>query len=205
MSIEPAIGEKTKSRPQMVSDLVTGRIEKLQKEFLGGDARARGVLAALRQAYAKQPGQTPSIWEITSVPADRDRWSDQPSRAEQATHRAITMYSLHQQSQAHSMHQRGVGFGHAIYRLSVARNSDPETGPVRHRFNALVTSATVRELSYHLRSLVGMLRGAGIAIDYGQLARDIYLFSKGGTSAASVRLRWSRQYATPYAPSDKEI
>lgn len=205
MSDEVTLEETPKSRPQMVSDLVTGRVEMLQREFLRGDSRARGMLAVLRKAYARQPGETPSVWEITSVPADRDRRSDLPSRAEEATHRAITMYALHQQSQAHPMHQRKVGLGHAIYKLSVARDSDVDTGPVRQRFNALVTSATARELSFHLRSLVGMLRSAGIAVDYGQLARDIYSFSKGGSSAASVRLRWSRQYASPYSSSDKEI
>ena len=76
------------------------------------------------------------------------------------------------------MHQRRsdgkrLGLGEVCRRLARKdlAQQDLDTG-VRRRFHAAATSVSVDELVGHLRGLVTLLRGAGIPLDYQQLAEE---------------------------------
>jgi len=133
-------------------------------------------------------------------------FDDSPTAEEWAAHVALTLFALHQQGSDTPMHSQGSGFGSAVRQLSDRTDTVAEgVGPTRRRFNALVTSATFSELSYHLRSAIKQLRGAGIALDYGRLADDLFYFQLPGR-ADGVRRAWARQYYRQFAkptPSDE--
>ena len=161
----------------------------LQNRYLHNEAQARGQMAALRGAIAREPGEVPEVWELTQVKVP-DNAGDAPTREEIAVHTAMTLYAVHQQSRTAPMFRPGVGLGRAAREL-VGR--DEENPSAQKRFNALVTSTTVAELRHHLRGFVSQLRARDIALDHAMLADDITRFQRPN-GAKQVRLAWARQY-----------
>jgi len=187
--------------------LVRKRAGLLQRDYLGSRtsalARARRDLANLRNAATVAPGTEPSIWDLTITGVTDGSTSDYPTKEEWAVHLALTLFAIHQQSRSEPMHIDGKGLGQAIALLE-RRSGDysgnrasplhKEPSPIRRRFNMVVTSRTLPELSNHLRGLVRQFRAKEIPLDYGQLASDLFEFQIPG-GADSVRLRWARQYS----------
>ena len=161
----------------------------LQNRYLHNEAQARGQMAALRGAVAREPGEVPEVWELTQVKVP-DNAGDAPTREEIAVHTAMTLYAVHQQSRTAPMFRPGVGLGRAAREL-VGR--DEENPSAQKRFNALVTSTTVAELRHHLRGFVSLLRARDIALDHAMLADSITRFQRPN-GAKQVRLAWARQY-----------
>ena len=182
-------------RPRHLRDigrLVDSRLngEKgLQIRYLRNEARARGDMAALRGAVAKEPGEIPEIWELTQVKVP-DYVGDAPTWEEMAVHTAMTLYAVHQQSRTTRMFRPGRGLGYAAREL-VGWEEDNDSA--RKRFNALVTSTTITELRHHLRNFISLLRAHDITLDHAMLADDIARFQHPG-GAKKVRLTWARQY-----------
>ena len=171
----------------------------LQNRYLHNEAQARGQMAALRGAVAREPGEVPEVWELTQVKVP-DNAGDAPTREEIAVHTAMTLYAVHQQSRTAPMFRPGVGLGRAAREL-VGR--DEENPSAQKRFNALVTSTTVAELRHHLRGFVSQLRARDIALDHAMLADDINRFQYPG-GAKTVRLMWARQYYSLTAPNNAD-
>mgnify|MGYP000936210161 CR=1 FL=1 len=161
----------------------------LQNRYLHNEAQARGQMAALRGAIAREPGEVPEVWELTQVKVP-DNAGDAPTWEEIAVHTAMTLYAVHQQSRTIPMFRPGVGLGRAARELV---GWDEENPSAQKRFNALVTSTTVAELRHHLRGFVSQLRARDIALDHAMLADDITRFQRPN-GAKQVRLAWARQY-----------
>lgn len=178
---------------------INRRVSQLQTKYLANKESApRATLAHLRAAATRSPGSVPAIWELTidGLPGSTAYTRDETTRAERASHTALTLYGAHQQSRTEPMHVKEIGLGHAVRRLG-PRGSSTET-TVRRRFDAVATASTFEGTAHHLRALVGQLRAARIPLDYGQLADDL-LWLQNPTTSDRIRLRWARQY---YAASD---
>ncbi|WP_265523171.1 type I-E CRISPR-associated protein Cse2/CasB [Oerskovia flava] len=172
--------------------LVDTRVRRLLRTRESSTAVA--TLARLRNNVGRPPGRDPSIWDVTLRDVSPDARSDDPTTAERAVHAAMTLFALHQQARDAPMHVRGVGFGRAVWQLGRARqDADDGTGPVRRRFNIVVTASSVDDLTHHMRGLVTQMRGESIGLDYGALADDLLQFQRPG-QADAVRRRWGRQY-----------
>lgn len=169
------------------------RIERLQREYLGGAPAARADLARLRRGLGKPAGSVPGIWEITvgAVPAELSWDRDEPSRAEQAAHAAMTLYALHQQSLPGPAHVPGVSFGAAVGRL--ASGDGPSKDAVTRRFMAVATAQSADELLVHVRGLVTQLKSANRGVDYARFADDVLGLLTPGRETA-VRLAWGRDF-----------
>jgi CRISPR system Cascade subunit CasB len=169
------------------------RIARLQRDFLRGSPGARAELARLRRGLGKQAGSVPEIWELTvgAVPADLTWERDEPSRAEEAAHAALTLYALHQQSFPGPAHVPGISFGSAVGRLAVG--GGPSQDAVTRRFMAVATAESADEVLVHVRGLVTQLRGERRAIDYARFADDILGLLTPGRET-KVRLRWGRDF-----------
>lgn len=173
------------------------------------------ALSACRRGLGKKPMDVPGMWSYI-VPV-RDKASHfEKDRVEIAVHHALALYATHQQSRRElnspSVHQRRsdgkrLGLGEMSRRL--ARNDvaprDLDTG-VRRRFHAAATSVSIDELVGHLRGLVTLLRGAGLPLDYLQLAQDMADWQLP-ERRARVRRQWGRDFhhvaasTTPTDPS----
>ncbi len=169
---------------------VAARVSRLQETYLAGSPAAQADLAKLRRAAGKAPGSVAEVWELTlgGVPQFGSHVADEPSPNEWATHLALTLYSLHQRSKSLRMHQAGIGLGEAVRRLRAG--DDPA---ISRRFSMIATATELAEVSYHARSLIGQLREANVALDYGRLA-DQLVWLQIPSRAASVRLAWGREF-----------
>ncbi|WP_366181320.1 type I-E CRISPR-associated protein Cse2/CasB [Actinomyces timonensis] len=156
------------------------------------ESAARGQLAALRKAASQAPGENPEVWGLTEVKVP-EHAGDAPTWEEIAVHTAMTLYAVHQQSRTEPMFVPGRGLGGAARALiGVGEEENPST---RARFNALVTSTSITELQHHLRGFISQLRAKSIPLDHAMLADDLVTFQRPD-GAKTVRLRWSRQFAS---------
>lgn len=178
------------------------RISRLQVEYLRGSPAARADLAKLRRGLGKPAGSVPEIWELTIgvVPGSLTWSRDEPSVAEQATHAALTLYALHQQSQSAPAHVPGTSFGQAVGRLRFSDARSEEA--VTRRFMAVATAETIDEVLIHARGLITQLRGEQ-GLDYARFANDLFGLLTPAT-AQSVRLAWGRAFyrTAPDAPDN---
>lgn len=173
----------------------------LQDDVLGhrGERRqtaARARLSVLRRSAGYTPEEQPLAWQTVLdalTPALPERLlghGDSASPSERAAFDAITLFSLHMQSAAAPMHVRGRSFGTAVGML-VQRT---ESGSLKPRFDALLAARDQRSRLIHARSLVTLLRGAAIGLDYGRFAADQR--DLAGTRRPGVLLRWGRDFVT---------
>lgn len=189
-----------------ISDIVQRQVSTTANRLYA--TRMKGSTAAsfarLRANVGRAPGTDPAIWSLTieGLPGALDR--DAPTAAEYAVHGALTLFAHHQRAVVAPMHRSDTGLGKAIRQLETKRGhvgQDGGVSPVRRRFDAAVVSPDVRTLLLRLKPLINQLRGDAIALDYGQLASDIYRwhFADG---ADQTRRRWARQYYHYVSPTD---
>lgn len=177
-----------------ISGIVGARIAALQRGYLRDSSAAVAALARLRRGAGKPAGSVLDIVEYTHDEAFVRGWnSEEPSYAENAAHAALTLYAVHQQSQRQGVHAAGRRFGGAVRKLAPEVRPD---GPVARRFAALGAADSFTELSHHLRGLVQLMRAHDVKVDYGLLARDLWLWQLPGR-ADGVRLRWGRDFHFP--------
>jgi CRISPR system Cascade subunit CasB len=192
----------TPTNTPAIATIVGSRIGKLQRGYLANRSDAVAALARLRRGVGKPAGSVLDIVEYTHAEEFLHGWDDRddgsgddisPSYAENAAHVTVTLYAVHQQSQRNAMHVPGRRFGTSVRRIAPDPRPD---GPVARRFAALGTADTFAELSHHLRGLVQLMRAERIPLDYGQLARDLWLWQMPDR-APRVRLRWGRDFHFP--------
>lgn len=178
-------------------------------------------LSALRQGIGREPGSVPAMWRYYIKTNDAGDWT--PEFA--AEHAALSLFAIHQQSQARPMHRKGVGLGTAVLALrqhGKGQDGDEAPGregggapaagragsgtadwdrldPVDRRFSAAATSTDTAELVWHLRGLITQLRGIGQPLDYTKLFEDLRNWGIP-EKAARVRRRWGMQYFTRSRP-----
>jgi CRISPR system Cascade subunit CasB len=205
-------------RADALAKLVGERVTAVQRGYLAGTMAAQANLAKLRRALGQPAGSSPDVWELTIAGVEtievppRD---GSPSRAEKAVHLAMTLYALNQRSvpvpthltrpgpadldrlDEHEQHKKIAGYrdraglGRACARLRSASHFNEDA--VIRRFAALATAQSFDEITYHLRSMVSQFNAESIGLDYGRLARDLYLL-QFDAYADSVRLGWARDF-----------
>jgi CRISPR system Cascade subunit CasB len=200
----PTTASATEHRPRRwlgtLGKALDGRLDRLQADYLAGSPRARADIAKLRRAVGKPTGSVPEVWEYTmaAVPSSLQWDRDEPSRAEQAAHAALTLFAQHQQSISVPAHQHAVSFGQAVGRL--AQTEERSHQAVTRRFMAVATAGSVGEMLTHMRGLITQLHSAQIGFDYARLADDL-LGLLNPDRAQRIRLVWGRDFyrttATP--------
>lgn len=163
----------------------------------GNDSAVKATLAHLRRGVDKHPASNPVTWEATfyNLPEDLYGRGTEPSYGERAVHAALTLFATHQQGkdlQTHLMHKEDVSLGKAMGSLAKAKGKDGYES-VKKRFDKLVTADSLDELTNHLRGAVHLLRGEGIAMDYGILAEQLYRFQYID-NRNPLRLSWGRDF-----------
>lgn len=181
------------SASQTLRDFVGRRAEKLQSRFLAEDSSARAALAILRRGVYRPLGADPDTWQIIfdGFPESLEGRSDAPSTPERAAYAALTLFGVHMQSAREKRHIPDVGFGRAVRKAAGRPDAEGNDSPLVKRFHALGTATSFSEVSNHARGLVKQLRAAGVGLDYGMLAADLFNLQDPQRSDG-VRLRWAR-------------
>lgn len=196
MTAKTTDARPAQSRPRRLGRLgiaLDWRLDRLQSEYLAGSPGARADLAKLRRAVGKPAGSVPEVWEYTvAALPDSLQWDhDEPSRAEEAAHAALTLFGLHLQSMSSPAHVHGVSFGRSAGRL--AHGGERSEAAVTRRFMASATATAIDEVLIHIRGLVTQLRSENHGFDYARFADDI-LGLLTPQRAATVRLSWGREF-----------
>lgn len=200
IAVDPA-AEPGPHDPAPLHVAVRASASVLQAAYLGhrgerAQARARGRLAILRRSAGSTPEQQPltlqEVLDSLSPALDPSLLGrgDAASPSERAAFQAMTLFALHMQSAKAPMHVQGRSFGQAVGLLR-ARSA---SGSLKPRFDAMLAARDERSRLQHARSLITLLRGEAIGLDYGGFARDLRTLS--GQYRAGVLLRWSRDVAT---------
>lgn len=168
------------------------RIETLLKERETGNGKA--ALANLRRGIGKTPGELSELWGFIfrDMPEELLSKYGTPSPAEWAIYIALTMFALHQQGTAESVHTEKNSLGRAYGKLRKEQTAEEEERLLR-RFNQVVTASDLPELSHYLRGIIQLLRADGIELDYAQLASDLYLYQSPQTRMR-VQLKWGQDF-----------
>ncbi len=190
--------EQTLSQAELVRDEVRQRVNVLQAGYLRDGADAVATIARLRHCALDEPGVDPAVWKVTlgELP-ERLQGRDEISDAEKAIHAALVLYATHQQSRHDPVHRARVGLGEAVRDLADARAQGgvADQATIR-RLHQVVLATDPAGRLYYLRSLVTLFRGESgrpVALDYGQLAADLYWLLRPGRASDSVVAKWGRE------------
>jgi len=184
---------KEQNKSGQVYGYITGRIRQLDENT----PWAKAMLAKLRRAAGKTPGESPEVWEVTlgGMPDELSGGNHDVSYAEQAVYTALTLYALHRQGGNASMHEgKGLSLGGGAARL---RNEKTESG-IQRRFDAVITAKDLTELSYHARGLIQLMRASNtsntpVRLDYAQLAVDLFRY-QFPEQRSTIHLKWGRDF-----------
>lgn len=169
---------------------------------------SKSSLAILRRGVGKKLGDIPDILEYVMLPGNDE--GEKMQQAEEAIYTAITLYAFHQQGSNENVGQtkeektdgelpkQRNTFGAAVKQIVDKNNKNAIT----RRFDQVLTSKDLTELAVHARALIGQMKQAGIHLDYGMFAKDLYLFQQPDFRR-SVILKWGKDYYR-YAEEEKE-
>lgn len=137
--------------------------------------------------------------DITDVPQNfgilfeglSDRFLDN-DKFINAVYYSMTLYATAQQGKDKSMHCEGAAFGAAVSRLADYSDED-SVERISKKLGMAITAKKPEELELHLRTLIKLLKTEDIALDFAELADDIYSF-RYPDSRKEVRLKWGRDF-----------
>ena len=191
-----------------VEQITAGKIRRILE--LKNEGQRKAILANLRRGAGRTPGELPELWGefLEGVPEDLcGTGKDDPNWTEWAVYTALTLFALHQQGhdcEKSPMHKENIGLGTAVAQTVSPENvkmSDDERkaafARVRRRFNIVATASSMEKLSWHLRGLIQLISSQSVGLDYGRLARDLYLYQIPAVQK-SVRLQWGRDLYREY-------
>lgn len=159
------------------------------------DNAARSALAELRRGAGTQPGELPALWGafLNDLPEEMFSRNGVASRSEWAIYIALTLFALHQQGKdvkSDNVSKTGKRLGTAVAGLI---EDEDDRARVWRRFQSIATAGDIRELSYHLRGMIQLLKAKDIGLDYALLAKDLYDYQDAGR-VNEVRLKWGEDF-----------
>lgn len=186
------------SKKTEVQNFVGKKIKFLQAEAGLGSSNA--LMANLRRGIGHEPGEMPQLFGIIllDMPEDFISESGIATKEEWVCYTVLTLYALHQQGfdiKSMSMHtNEKFSIGAAMRYLASTYEGDSNAEQrMLQRLQTLSTAVDMKELSYHLRGIVQLLKSKGIHLNYVTLAGDLYemQFYEG---KKQVCLRWGQDF-----------
>jgi CRISPR system Cascade subunit CasB len=184
--------------------MVQDEVARIQEGVLGGRPDAVGKAARLRRGAGKDSAAIPDLWGLLDLGRLFDEEHRLPQRerdqAEKAAYAAVTLWSLHQQSQSQPMHKaNGLDLGTAVRNLMPPGEIDDT---LRKRLVRAGSAGSFEQLTVRLREIVQLLRREKASLDYARLARQLYTWqSPGGVN--EVRRDWGRGFNS-YKPKQQD-
>lgn len=178
-----------------VSSEIRKFVGKKISELQNGSPSSRANLAILRRGLGKEVDESIESWEFVyrDLPDDLVGNDDRISDAERAIYTTLTLFAMHQQGQEFSVHNERIKFGEAIA-STIVPDKKNEIAVVR-RFNSLITSDDMPELTNHLRRMIQLIKSSDkkICFDYEQFASDLFFFQSLDWRR-NVKIAWGKQF-----------
>ena len=166
----------------------------------------KSYLAKLRNSIGKDISSSSEVWSILfeNLPEEFLGDENRITTEERVITLTLQLFALmNQGSNRISVNPDDENkYKNIGYSIRVLRDEHGES--VDRRFNALLTSSDVDELSTHLRYLLNLLKAktTGTYVNFPKLAEDMYWYSKG--YGDSVKLSWAREYYRKKKEFDNE-
>ena len=185
------------SKKSEIGYFVGKKIRMLQMESELGAGKA--MMADLRRGIGHEPGERPQLFGIIllDMPQEFMGKRGNATEAEWSCYTALTLFALHQQGfglKDRPMHvKENISMGRALSKM--AKTFDDPNAEKRslQKLQAFATSVDMGDASYHLKSMIQLLRSKGIPIDYEMLAEDLYEF-QSAAGKNRVNLRWGQDF-----------
>lgn len=190
--------------PSPAGQAVARCISRLQPRYRKDNPAAVADLARLRRGAGRTAHTVQDHWglggleELADVLA-KGHPSVRREHAEEAVYLAVTLWALHQQSARDSdMHVPGQTLGRAVRllmrKVQAENQADGELNePLRTRLVRVGTANSIESVAVRLREIVLLLRSAGVPLDYGRLADQLYRW-QSPPERADVRREWGREF-----------
>ncbi len=186
------------SKKTEVQNFVGKKIYLLQAE--AGLNSGKAMMANLRRGIGHEPGELPQLFGIilSDMPEDFISQNGIATKEEWVCYTTLTLYALHQQGYdvgSMPMHvKEKYSIGTALRSLALTYEGDPNAEPrMLQRLQTLATAFDRRELSYHLRGIIQLLKNKGIPLNYEILAGDLYEMQFTEVKKR-VCLRWGQDF-----------
>ena len=179
---------QNKSDVYLVAGEIISRIEYLENE-----SSRKAILANIRKSIGKELIDMTDIWKILfeNLPEEFLGTSGKATFEENAIISTLQIYAISMQG-SKSSYDTEEKLGNMGQSLSILRIIG-DCEPIDQRFNTMVTSSSYEEFTYHLRSLVKILKSKSIVkIDYSKLAKDLFLYQVGFEK--EIKLQWARSF-----------
>lgn len=177
-----------KSDVYLVAGEIISRIE-----HMGNESSRKAILANIRKSIGKELIEMTDIWKILfeNLPEDFLGTDGKATFEENAIISTLQIYAISMQG-SKSSDDTEEKLGNMGQSLSILRTIG-DCEPIDQRFNTMVTSSSYEEFTYHLRSLIKILKSKSIVkIDYSKLAKDLFLYQVGFEK--EIKLQWARSF-----------
>ncbi|WP_314559198.1 type I-E CRISPR-associated protein Cse2/CasB [uncultured Parvimonas sp.] len=177
-----------KSDVYLVAGEIISRIE-----HMGNESSRKAILANIRKSIGKELTDMTDIWKILfeNLPEDFLGTTGKATFEENAIISTLQIYAISMQG-SKSSYDTEEKLGNMGQSLSILRIIG-DCEPIDQRFNTMVTSSNYEEFTYHLRSLIKILKSKSIVkIDYSKLAKDLFLYQSGFEK--EIKLQWARSF-----------
>lgn len=203
-----------RSPRDQIAERVGRLVARIGEQYLPGGGRpptpwAAASLARLRRAPADiETADLATLDLLYTAVGDLAGTGDLPNGAERAAYAALVLFAVHQHGHGERVHKQGAAFGAAASTLAwrSSKGPDQDEATVR-RFKVIGASDDIRQVTYHLRQFIGLLRREpGIQVDYGRIARELYDVQRGPAYAHRVWRSWGIAFHRPQAtePGDED-
>ena len=191
-----------------VGRCVSAKVGRLQRACLQGLAPERATMARLRKLDTPGGGSWMVVGEeLFSDLPDLGMGKSVEDKALLSIKASLKLYSIHQQSKDHPMAvfpKAGEGpsgrFGRACRLITFdPKKGEDEDGAsgVRRRMASIEAAAgDFNGVEICVRALVRLMRAKDVQLDYGALARDLFLL-QFESARERVFLDWARDYYAP--------
>ena len=144
---------QNKSDVYLVAGEIISRIE-----YLGNESSRKAILANIRKSIGKELIDMTDIWKILfeNLPEEFLGTSGKATFEENAIISTLQIYAISMQG-SKSSYDTEEKLGNMGQSLSILRIIG-DCEPIDQRFNTMVTSSSYEEFTYHLRSLVKILK-----------------------------------------------
>ena len=197
-----------------VGRCVNAKVGRLQSAYLQGLAPARATMARLRKLDTPGGGSWMVVGEeVFSDLPDLGMGSSVEDKALLSIRASLKLYAIHQQSKDQPMAvfpepgEEPLGrFGRACRLITFDPDRGDESGApgVRRRLASIeATAGDFRGVETCVRALVRLMRAKSVQLDYGALARDLFLL-QFESAREGVFLNWARDYYAPVKSATSE-
>lgn len=189
-------GERMSTKSE-IEFFVSKKISSLQAYADSGAGKA--VMAELRKGIGHAPGEIPKLFGIILMDMPEKFMSEDgnATKEEWAIYIALTSFAAHQQGfnlKQKAMHtEEKISIGRALAKLSKVYNDINAEKRMLQKLQVFATSKDMKEAAYHLRSMIRLLNGNAIPINYALLSGDLYEF-QFSDGKNRVNLRWGQDF-----------